>query len=139
MPAEAIDSNVVLYLIGADPAKAATAEAMLKRKPIVSVQLLNEVASVARRKARLTWPELHALLALVERHATVTDLSATTHRTGLRLAERYRLAIYDAMIVAAALEAGCDTLWSEDMQDGLRVDDGLTIRNPFRPDIGASA
>ena len=49
----------------------------------------------------------------------------------MRLAERYQFRIYDAMIVAAALAAGCDTLWSEDMQDGLMIDDRLAIRNPF--------
>lgn len=50
---------------------------------------------------------------------------------GLRLAERYQLSLYDGMIVAAALDAGCDTLWSEDMHDGLVVETQLTICNPF--------
>jgi len=64
----------------------------------------------------------------------VRELTAETHRTGLRLAERYKLSIYDAMIVAAALEAGCDTLWTEDMQRGLVVEGRLLIADPFRPD-----
>jgi predicted nucleic acid-binding protein len=55
-----------------------------------------------------------------------------THETGSAQAERYNLSIYDAMIAAAALHAGCDTLWSEDMQDGMAFGEGLRIVNPFR-------
>ena len=53
--------------------------------------------------------------------------------TGLALAERYGLSVYDAMIAASALHAECDTLWSEDMHDGLVIEDQLRIVNPFRP------
>jgi predicted nucleic acid-binding protein len=58
-------------------------------------------------------------------------LGVETHERGLALAQRYRLGIFDAMIAAAALEAGCESLWSEDMQHGLVVDRRLTVRNPF--------
>ena len=53
-------------------------------------------------------------------------------KRGSTLAERYRLSIYDAMIAAAALHADCDTLWSEDMQDGMTIEGRLRIANPFR-------
>ena len=52
-------------------------------------------------------------------------------KPGLALAERYGLSIYDSMIAASALEAGCDTLWSEDMQDGMVLDGQVRIVNPF--------
>jgi predicted nucleic acid-binding protein len=55
-----------------------------------------------------------------------------THAEGLRIAQRYGLSVYDAMIVGAALLAGCDVLFSEDMQHGLHVDRRLRIVNPFR-------
>ena len=55
-----------------------------------------------------------------------------THETGLALAERYNLSTYDAMIAASALHADCDTLWSEDMQHGMALGEGLRIINPFR-------
>ena len=54
-----------------------------------------------------------------------------THETGLALAERYRLSVYDAMIAASALLAGCNRLWSEDMQNGLVIDRQLRIVDPF--------
>jgi predicted nucleic acid-binding protein len=63
---------------------------------------------------------------------TVHPLTVETHETGLRLAERYGLSTYDAMIAASALDAGCDTLWSEDMQHGMALEEGLRIVNPFR-------
>lgn len=63
---------------------------------------------------------------------TVHPLTLETHETGLRLAERHGLSIYDAMIAAAALHAGRATLWSEDVQHGMTLEEGLRIVNPFR-------
>ena len=63
---------------------------------------------------------------------TVHPLTLEIHETGLALAERYGLSTYDAMIAASALDAGCETLWSEDMQHGMKLDEGLRIVNPFR-------
>jgi predicted nucleic acid-binding protein len=59
-------------------------------------------------------------------------LTIEIHETGLALAQRYGLPTSDAMIAASALHADCDTLWSEDMQDGFVLDDRLRIVNPFR-------
>jgi len=81
---------------------------------------------------RLTWAETHTLLTTLRGLLTVHPLTVETHATGVRLAERYSFSIYDAMIAAAALHAGCDTLWSEDMQHGMTLDEGLRIVNPFR-------
>jgi predicted nucleic acid-binding protein len=61
---------------------------------------------------------------------TVMPVTKSTHERGIVYAERYQLAIFDANIVAAAVLAGCTTLYSEDMHNGLVID-GLTIRNPF--------
>jgi len=60
----------------------------------------------------------------------VEPVTVETHTRGLDVGERCGLSLYDSMIVAAALLAGCDTLYSEDLQDGQRID-GLLIRNPF--------
>jgi predicted nucleic acid-binding protein len=58
--------------------------------------------------------------------------SVPLYRRALELAARFSLSFYDALIVAAALDSGCERLWSEDLLDGLRID-GLTIANPFAP------
>lgn len=131
MPGSFVDTNVLIYLAAGDPAKADRVEALLADGATISVQVLNETANVLRRKARLSWAETHAFLDTVRSLVDVEALTIETHEDGLRLAGRYRLSLYDAMIVAAARLAGCDMLWSEDMQDGLMIDDTLRIRNPF--------
>ena len=132
MPGEFIDTNVLIYLASADAAKADRAEALVARGGAISVQVLNEVANVARRKMQLSWPETRAFLTTLRSLLTVHPLTPEIHDTGLELAERYRLSTFDAMIAASALEAGCDTLWSEDMQHGRVLDDSLRIVDPFR-------
>lgn len=125
------DTNVLLYLLSADAAKADRAEALLAARVTVSVQVLNEFASVARRKLAMPWAEIADVLGLMRAGCAVRPLTLTTHEGALDLVQRHALAWYDALIVASAIEAGCATLYSEDMQDGLRVGKALTIRNPF--------
>jgi predicted nucleic acid-binding protein len=132
MPGSFFDTNVLVYLTSGDVAKADRAEATLAKGGSISVQVLNELANVARRKMQMSWDETHAFLNMLRGLLTVHPLTVETHETGLRLAERYGLSIYDAMIAASALDAGCDTLWSEDMQHGLKLDERLRIINPFR-------
>ena len=126
-----VDTNVLLYLLSGDAGKAERAEAVLARGIVVSVQVLNEFASVARRKVGLSWPELAQALVDIRRFADVRPLTIETHDRGLELAERYQLGLYDAMIAAAALEADCVSLLSEDFQPGQRIGKHLIIRNPF--------
>lgn len=126
-----LDTNVLLYLAGSDIAKAGIVETLIEAGGVISVQVLNEMANVARRKMALDWDQTHTLLGALRGLLDVEPLTAEVHDTGLALAERYRLSIYDAMIVASALHAGCATLWSEDMQDGLSIDGRLLIMNPF--------
>jgi predicted nucleic acid-binding protein len=126
-----IDSNIVLYLLSADIAKADRAEAVIAAGGVVSVQVLNEVTNVARRKLAMSWAETAEVLAGLRAVCSVESLTTETHDTGRRLAERYSLSVYDAMITSAALLAGCDRLYSEDMQHGLLIDRQLRVCNPF--------
>ncbi|WP_159714364.1 PIN domain-containing protein [Geminicoccus flavidas] len=130
MPAEFADTNIVIYAASAGP-KAAAARTILRRSPTISVQVLNETLNILRKKRQLDWPEIEQRLGQLRSLLPVVDLTVRTHELGLQLARRYGLSVYDAMIVAAALDAGCAILWSEDMQDGMVVAGQLTIRNPF--------
>jgi predicted nucleic acid-binding protein len=132
MPASFFDSNVLLYIAARDPAKADRAEAAVALGGAISVQVLNELANVARRKMRMSWPDTHEFLNLIRGLLTVHPVTREVHDTGLELSERYRLSTYDALIAAAALHAGCDTLWSEDLQHGMTLREGLRVVNPFR-------
>ena len=124
------DTNVVLYLLSADERKADRAEALLAAGGVVSVQVLNEAASVCRRKLKLPWPEVRELLDAVKACCEVMPLALDTHQRALDLAERYQLSLYDALICAAAQNADVAVLYTEDLQDGL-VLGGLKVCNPF--------
>ena len=132
MPASFFDTNVLLYLASADTTKADRAEAAIAKGGAISVQVLNELANVARRKMQMPWDETHALLDMLRGLLKVHPFTIEAHETGLGIAERHGLSIYDAMIVASALHAGCDTLWSEE-HHGMAFEEGLRIVNPFRP------
>jgi predicted nucleic acid-binding protein len=132
MPGSFFDSNVLLYLASGDSAKADCAEAALSDGGSISVQVLNEIANVARRKMGLSWPEARGFLSSLRGLLVVYPVTIETHETGVRLAERYQLGVYDALIAASALLAGCDRLWSEDLQDGMAIERRLRILNPFR-------
>ena len=124
------DTNVLVYLLSNDARKAERSASLLAAGGVASVQVLNEFVSVAIRKHALDWGELEEMLEAFKVALRVEPLTIETQSRAVQLARRYRLAIYDAMILAAAELAGCDTVHSEDMQDG-QVIEGLTIRNPF--------
>lgn len=128
-----LDTNVLLYLFSADPAKADRAEELVAIGAVVSVQVLNEFVAVARRKLSMPWGEIAESVRIIQDVCVVEPLTMDVHNDARRLAEQYLLAWYDALIVSAALASRCKTLFSEDLHDGLRVDNSLTVRNPFRP------
>lgn len=128
---ESFDSNVVLYLVSADPVKSARSAALLTARSVVSVQVFNEFTSVMRRKFNASWSQIDVVLSGLENNHTVVPVDMATHTRAFTYAQRYQFRIYDANIVAAAVLAGCTTLWSEDMHNGLVID-GLTIRDPYR-------
>lgn len=128
-----LDSNVLVYAALQPDRRTAVAKDLLAQGGTISVQVLNEFANVARRKLRRPWPEIARALADIRAVCPAPlPLTVATHEAALALATRHGFAFYDALIVAAALEAGCATLLSEDMQDGQVIEGRLTIRNPFR-------
>jgi predicted nucleic acid-binding protein len=132
MPGDFLDTNVLVYAFTTDP-RAAVAQALLERGCIVGVQGLNEFANVARRKLGMNWREVYEALAAIRAVCpAIRGMDLETHADALRVAERHGFAIFDALMIAAALQAGCDTLWSEDMQNGMVIDQRLRIANPFR-------
>ena len=125
-----IDTNVLLYLTASDAPRADRAEEVLRAGGIVSVQVLNEFVSVARRKTSLRLEDIRTILEVVRRFCEVTPLDLATHDLALDICERFGLSIYDSLIVAAAARAGATTLRTEDLQHGQTIA-GVTIANPF--------
>jgi predicted nucleic acid-binding protein len=126
-----LDTNIFLYLLSADPIKAGIAEDIAAGGGIISVQVLNEFASVASRKLQMPFEEIQEILSQIRTICAVEPITVDMHDRGMQLAMQYSFSIYDAMIVAAALLADCTTLYSEDMQHGQVIDHRLTIKNPF--------
>ncbi|MGE0394831.1 MAG: PIN domain-containing protein [Vicinamibacterales bacterium] len=127
-----LDTNILIYAIGADPVRTPQAEALLRAGGVISVQVLNELAAVASRRLRMSWPEIsEALTAVRALCPPPVAITVETHERALGLVADHGFHFYDALIIASALAADCGELYSEDMQDGRVVGDTLTIRNPF--------
>ena len=131
MPGSFLDSNIVLYLASEDLRKADRAQELVAEGGTISVQVLNEIANISRRKMGLSWAETRNFLLMIRGLLKVEPITIEIHDVGISLAERYQLSVYDSMIVSAALSAECDTLLSEDLQDGLLINGRLRVLNPF--------
>lgn len=132
MPGERFfDTNVLIYAFAADDPRGARAEELLAQGGVVGIQVMNEFTSVARRKLGWDWPQVEAALEVVEELAgPALPLTREIHREALQLARASQLSFYDALIVAAAADAKCRVLLSEDLQHGRRFG-SVTIHNPF--------
>lgn len=131
MSADFVDTNVLVYYAERDEAKYRRANQILSSRPVASVQVLNEFVSVARRRFSLGWPVIRESVEVFRSFLDVRAVTVEVHETAMDLAEHHRFSIYDATIVASALEAGCTTLWTEDMQHGQLIAGRLRIVNPF--------
>lgn len=125
------DTNIVVYAESADAEKSRIAVGIMEQGPVISAQVINETVSVLTRKHRFTLTEAHEIAASLLDLCEVVPVDAATIREAIRLAASHALSHWDSLIVAAALIAGCDTLYSEDMQAGQTFDQRLTVANPF--------
>jgi predicted nucleic acid-binding protein len=134
MPAKNFfDTNILIYALAKNDSRASQAEELLAAGGLISVQSLNEFVAVARRKLGMSWKATREFLDLIcVLCPDPVPISFDTHKMALSIADKYGYGMYDALIVAAALESGCGTLHSEDLQDGQVINQQLTIRNPFR-------
>lgn len=132
MLVEFVDTNVMIYAFTTDP-RTDRALAILEGHPVISVQCLNEFANVARRKLTMDWPDVRrSLLAIRRLCSTIMPIDLGIHEEALRIAERCGYRMFDCLIIASALQANSDRLWSEDVEDGMVIDGRLSIANPFR-------
>ncbi|RYG10229.1 MAG: PIN domain-containing protein [Burkholderiales bacterium] len=126
-----LDTNVLVYFAIQGSPRSHRAAELVETGGTINVQVLNEFTNVARGKMRMTWEETIETLQFLRELLEVEPLTVEVHERALMLAERHNFQIYDAMIVAAAIEAGCSTLYSEDMHHGLLLEGRLRIVNPF--------
>ncbi|HEY0300048.1 MAG TPA: PIN domain-containing protein [Rhizomicrobium sp.] len=128
-----LDTNVLVYAFTADDPRNEDATDLLMAGGIISVQVLNEFVNVSRRKHQRDWNEIaQSLETLKTLLLPPLPLTMDLHAKGMEIAKTYRFKFYDSLIVAAAISAGCDDLFTEDLHHGQKIG-GLTVRNPFRP------
>lgn len=127
-----LDTNVIVYQYTNDQ-RGVISETLFENYHVcISVQVLNEFTNVARNKLKFDWRKIDdAIEAITEASNAILPLTIAEHEKGRELAAKYQLSIYDACIIASALEAGCDTLFSEDMHSGMVIENRLEIINPF--------
>ena len=125
------DTNILIDAFAADDPRSARAEALLADGGIIGVQVLNEFTNVTRRKLGWQWKQVEAALAVIEELlGPARPLTVAVHMQALALARDHKLPFYDALIIAAAIEARCQVLCSEDLQHGRKFS-ALLIENPF--------
>jgi len=133
MPAKQFfDTNILIYAFASNDLRSARAESLIAEGGLIGVQVLNEFTNVTRRKLRWQWVQIEASLAVIEElFGPVAPLTKAIHTRAVQLAREHELSVYDALIVAAAQDAGCALLFSGDLQHGQKFGT-LTVENPFR-------
>jgi predicted nucleic acid-binding protein len=125
------DTTILIYTLSEGDRRALVAEELLALGGWISVQVLNEFVAVGRRKLGLSWNEIREALGAIRILCEPpVSLGVEIHEKAIAISERYKYQIYDALVIAAALHTNCSVLYSEDMQDGQKIET-LTIRNPF--------
>lgn len=125
------DTNVAIYTLDGNEQKRRQALAVMRRHPVISTQVVNEFLNVLMGKSKLERAEAYRLARVLMRRCEVVSVSPEIAEQAMTLGERYQLGHWDSVIVSAALASGCDTLYSEDMQDGQVFEGRLTVKNPF--------
>lgn len=125
-----IDSNVIVYAFADGDRRRERAADVLASGGLVSVQVLNEFVNVSRKRRKRAWDDILAELRIIGSAVETVPLLVETHRDALHIARQTDFSFHDSLLIAAASQAGCGILYSEDMQHGQTID-GVTITNPF--------
>ncbi|MCL1836633.1 MAG: PIN domain-containing protein [Treponema sp.] len=129
----ALDSNILIYNHSLDhEKKRLIAIGFFNEMPVVSSQVISEYLNVMRKKFKVEKNELMQICSSWLEKCTVQPVVSSTIKHAQNLVAKYDFQLFDGIVVAAALEANCDILYSEDMHDGLVVEKTLTIINPFK-------
>ncbi|ASF44988.1 PIN domain-containing protein [Methylovulum psychrotolerans] len=128
---EFADTNIVVYAVGHPSERQAKARAILAEGLTVSSQVINETVSVLSRKQGVSLAVAHEVAESLLELCQVAPVNGQTIRKAIGLTRRHQLSHWDSLIVAAALLAGCEILYSQDMQHGQVFDGQLKVVNPF--------
>lgn len=125
------DTNVAVYAESADGEKSKRARSILESSPVISTQVVNETIAALTGKYGFSKSDAHEVAGALMDLCEVVSVDEGTVREAMKLAVRYQLSHWDALIVAAAIQASCDLIYSEDMQHEQVFDDRVSVKNPF--------
>jgi predicted nucleic acid-binding protein len=126
-----LDTNIVVYLLSADNDKVTVVENLMQQNPLISTQVVHEFINCCLKKIRLSRDDTFALANQLMEASQVVAMDKTISQKAMQICSRYQFSFWDSLIVAAALQANCKVLYSEDMQHLQWIDDALQIINPF--------
>jgi len=128
-----IDTNVLIYAYSEDEPdkRQRVIDCVRSGEAWISTQVLNETINVLKRKFSLSYSQIREAVQELSEGFPIVLVSVNTIEMALNLAERYQYSYFDSLILASALEARCQILYSEDLHDGQRIENQLTIINPF--------
>lgn len=134
-PAVFIDTNIWLYafLDTGESEKSARAKELLQRaEPMLSIQVVNEICVNLIKKADFSEEQISQLIEALYEKYPIVELDENILLTASQLRREYVFSFWDSMIVACALAANAEILYSEDMQTGLIVRGVLKVINPLK-------
>jgi predicted nucleic acid-binding protein len=128
-----LDTNVLVYCYSSDdPSKQkAAVEVASLPAALISTQVIQELCNILSKKFKLNWKEISKVVVEVEGNFEIHNNASSTIRKACHFAETLKFSFYDSLIVASAIEAECEILFSEDLQDGQVIENQLLVRNPF--------
>ena len=130
-----LDTNILIYCYSNNEInKQKIARSIFEntKNITISTQVINEVSNILFKKLKLSTTDVINTISQISSLVTIFSFDIDTQIKAIKLKEKYKLQFYDALIIATAIENNCTVLYSEDMHNGLIVDDILTIINPFK-------
>lgn len=126
-----IDTNIIIYSLGKNSTKAHIVAPLFLDRPCISTQVLSETVNVTTKRLGLATSDVRQLIKTLHEVCHVELITMSTIEVALNIQDRYKFSWYDSLIISSALDAGCNTLYSEDMQHGQLIEGRLKIVNPF--------
>jgi len=126
-----IDSNICLYLFDEDRKKVAIAESLFTKNAVVSTQVLAETGNVLSKKFLFSKEKAMDTIRFIRNKVEVKSVTPELFDSASAIFIRYKFSFYDSIIIAAALDAKCSILYTEDLQHKQIIEKTLTIINPF--------
>jgi predicted nucleic acid-binding protein len=126
-----LDSNILIYAIGKDKYKKNISIGLIKKRPLISTQVLNEISNIMTKKLTLPYQDIHKIIDSIIQKCEIKTIDIFTIKMALDISEKYKYSYYDSLIISSALESNCNTLYTEDMRSGQIINNLLKIINPF--------